>query len=79
WIMAIKDGWRVIKETWPAVIVAGGWFAIAQYLSSNFLGPELQDIISSLFSLFCLTLLLKRWQQEPIFRFGDLGASQVDM
>ncbi len=50
WIMAIMDGWRGIKETWPAVIVAGGSFAIAQYLSSNFLGPELPDIISSLVS-----------------------------
>ncbi len=39
WIMAIMDGWRGIKETWPAVIVAGGSFAIAQYLSSNFPWP----------------------------------------
>jgi L-lactate permease len=44
------------------VMVAGGSFAIAQYLSSNFLGPELPDIISSLVSLVCLTLFLKRWQ-----------------
>lgn len=49
WIMAIMDGWRGIKRR-PAVIVAGGSFAIAQYLSSNFLGPELPDIISSLVS-----------------------------
>ncbi len=60
-------------------MVAGGSFAIAQYLSSNFLGPELPDIISSLVSLVCLTLFLKRWQPVRIFRFGDIGASQVDM
>ncbi len=36
WIMAIMDGWRGVKETWPAVMVSGGSFAIAQYLSSNF-------------------------------------------
>ena len=79
WIMAIMDGWRGVKETWPAVMVAGGSFAIAQYLSSNFIGPELPDIISSLVSLVCLTLFLKRWQPVRIFRFGDVGASQVDM
>ncbi|EPL0836933.1 L-lactate permease [Klebsiella aerogenes] len=78
WIMAIMDGWRGVKETWPAVMVAGGSFAIAQYLSSNFLGPELPDIISSLVSLVCLTLFLKRWQPVRIFRFGDMGAAQVD-
>jgi L-lactate permease len=48
------------------------------YLSSNFLGPELPDIISSLVSLVCLTLFLKRWQPVRIFRFADMGASHVD-
>ncbi len=78
WIMAIMDGWRGVKETWPAVLVAGGSFAIAQYLSSNFIGPELPDIISSLASLCCLTLFLRRWQPKRIFRFNDVGASVTD-
>ncbi|KAG0741005.1 hypothetical protein G6F24_016839 [Rhizopus arrhizus] len=51
WIMAIMDGWRGIRETWPAVLVAGGSFAIAQYLTSNFIGPELPAITASLASL----------------------------
>ncbi|MFP3440045.1 L-lactate permease [Pantoea sp. SIMBA_133] len=71
WIMAIMDGWRGVKETWPAVIVAGGSFAIAQFLSSNFLGPELPDIISSLASLISLTLFLRVWQPVRIFRFSE--------
>lgn len=78
WIMAIMDGWRGVKETWPAVLVAGGSFAVAQFLSSNFLGPELPDIISSLASLVCLTLFLRRWKPVRIFRFNDVGASMVD-
>ena len=69
WIMAIMDGWRGVKETWPAVLVAGGAFAIAQYLTSNFIGPELPDITASLASLVCLTLFLRRWQPKRIFRF----------
>jgi len=71
WIMAIMDGWRGVKETWPAVMVAGGSFALAQFLSSNFLGPELPDIISSLASLICLTLFLRRWKPVRIFRFDE--------
>lgn len=78
WIMAIMDGWRGIKETWPAVVVAGGSFAVAQYLSSNFIGPELPDIISSLVSLVCLTTFLRVWQPKRIFRFNDVGASITD-
>lgn len=79
WIMAIMDGWRGIKETWPAVMVAGGSFAIAQFLSSNFLGPELPDIISSLVSMVSLTLFLKRWQPVRIFRFDDTNASRAEL
>ncbi|MEB6221354.1 L-lactate permease [Pantoea anthophila] len=76
WIMAIMDGWRGVKETWPAVMVAGGSFAVAQFLSSNFLGPELPDIISSLASLISLTLFLRVWKPVRIFRFADAGAKQ---
>ena len=78
WIMAIMDGWRGIKETWPAVIVAGGSFALAQYLSSNFLGPELPDIISSLVSLVCLTLFLRVWQPKRLFRFENADGGTSD-
>ncbi|MGL5388610.1 MAG: L-lactate permease [Enterobacterales bacterium] len=78
WIMAIMDGWRGIKETWPAVMVAGGSFALAQYLSSNFLGPELPDIISSLVSLVCLTLFLRVWQPKRLFRFESAEGETSD-
>ncbi|MCX5468636.1 L-lactate permease [Acinetobacter nematophilus] len=75
WIMAIMDGWRGVKETWPAVIVGGGAFAIAQYLTSNFVGPELPDITASIASLVSLTILLKYWQPKHIFRFANEDAS----
>ncbi|MET0288503.1 MAG: L-lactate permease [Pseudoxanthomonas sp.] len=74
WIMGIMDGWRGIKETWPAVLVAGGSFAIAQYLTSNFIGPELPDITASLAALISLTLFLRRWKPVRIFRFEDADA-----
>ncbi|WP_171334414.1 L-lactate permease [Acinetobacter stercoris] len=77
WIMAIMDGWRGIKETWPAVIVAGGSFALAQYLTSNFVGPELPDITAAIASLVSLTVLLKFWQPKHIFRF-DQDDTHVD-
>lgn len=69
WIMAIMDGWRGVKETWPAVLVGGSAFAIAQYLTSNFLGPELPDITAAIASLVSLTLLFRVWKPKHIFRF----------
>ena len=75
WIMAIMDGWRGIKETWPAVIVGASSFAIAQYLTSNFVGPELPDITAAIASLISLTILFKYWQPKHIFRFADQDAT----
>jgi len=77
WIIAIMDGWRGVKETWPAVLVAGGSFAIAQYLTSNFIGPELPDITASLTSLVCLTLFLRRWKPVRIFRFDTQTSAEA--
>ena len=74
WVMAIMDGWRGVRETWPAVVVAGGSFAIVQFLTSNFIGPELPDITSSLASLLCLTLFLRVWKPARIFRFETAEA-----
>ncbi|MEX5341294.1 lactate permease LctP family transporter [Pseudomonas sp. I2] len=62
WLVAIMDGWRGVKETWPAALVAGSSFAITQYLTSNYIGPELPDITSALVSIVSLTLFLKVWQ-----------------
>ncbi|CAD5110527.1 lactate permease LctP family transporter [Zestomonas carbonaria] len=64
WLVAMMDGWRGIRETWPALLVAGVSFAISQYLTSNFIGPELPDITSALLSMVCLTLFLKVWQPK---------------
>lgn len=77
WIMAIMDGWRGVKETWPAILVASLSFSLAQYLTSNFVGPELPDITAAIASLISLTILLKYWKPKHIFRFEDKNI-QVD-
>jgi L-lactate transport len=71
WIVFIMDGVRGVKETWPAVLVAGSTFAFGVYFTSNFIGPELPDITSALISLVSLTLFLKVWKPKRIFRFDN--------
>ncbi|QSE44859.1 L-lactate permease [Acinetobacter johnsonii] len=78
WIMAIMDGWRGVKETWPAVVVGASSFAIAQYLTSNFVGPELPDITAAIASLVSLTILFKYWQPKHIFRFADQDSTMSE-
>ena len=72
WLIAMMDGMRGIKQTWPAVLVAGVSFAITQFLTANFIGPELPDVTSALVSLICLSLFLKKWQPSEIFTFQGM-------
>jgi L-lactate transport len=75
WLVAMMDGWRGIKETWPAALVAGVSFAVTQYLTSNFIGPELPDITSALVSLISLTLFLQVWQPARAAKAAVPGVS----
>jgi L-lactate transport len=76
WIVFIMDGIRGVRETWPAILVAGSTFAFGVYFTSNFIGPELPDITSALISLVSLTLFLKVWKPKRIFRFADQAATK---
>lgn len=78
WLVAIMDGWRGIKDTFPAILVAGGSFAVTQFLTANYIGPELPDITSALVSLICLTLFLKVWKPKNIFRFEGQERKATD-
>ncbi|MBV4505503.1 lactate permease LctP family transporter [Pseudomonas sp. BW13M1] len=79
WLVFMMDGVRGMKETWPAALVAGLSFAVTQYFTSNFIGPELPDITSALASLIALTLFLKVWQPKRSFAEakGSVGAAVV--
>lgn len=74
WLVMMMDGLKGVRQTWPAVLVAGGSFAVTQYFTSNYIGPELPDITSALVSLVCLTLFLKVWQPREIFTFAGRHA-----
>ncbi len=69
WLILIMDGTRGVRETWPAILVAGGSFATVQFLTANFVGPELPDITAALATLITLPLFLRFWQPRRIFRF----------
>ena len=55
-------GWSGTLEVWPAVLVAGGSYSLVQLLVSNFVGPQLTDILSALTALGSILLLLRYWR-----------------
>jgi lactate permease len=62
WLVVTMSGWRGLRGAWPAVIAAGGTFALVQAAWSNFVGPELVDIVAALTSLAAVALCCRMWQ-----------------
>lgn len=70
-IVFLMDGFKGVRQTWPALLVAGSSFAVTQFITATFLGPELPDITSALVSLVSLALFLKVWQPKEIYQSGQ--------
>jgi lactate permease len=66
-LIAMVDGTRGIRQTWPAAAVGGLAFALGQFACSNYISVELTDIVASLASTAAIVLLLRVWQPgEPL-------------
>jgi lactate permease len=75
-LMGMVDGARGIRQAWPAAVVGGLVFAVAQYATSNFISVELTDIVASLLSTGAIVLLLRVWQpSEPLTGEAQEGGS----
>jgi lactate permease len=62
WLVAAMSGLRGLRGAWPAVLVCGGSFALVQFFWSNFVGPELVDIVGGLCSIACLGTFCLWWR-----------------
>jgi lactate permease len=69
WLVWALAGRKATLEVWPAALTAGASFGLVQFLVSNFIGPELVDILASLVSIGSLLLLVRFWQPLSIWRF----------
>jgi lactate permease len=65
YVMTMYGGLKSIKALWPVLLVAGGSFALTQFVVSNYLDFTLTDVLSSLISLLVTVAFLKVWQPKP--------------
>lgn len=70
-LIFLMNGFKGVKETWPVALVAGGSFAIVQFITATHLGPELPDIASAVVSIICVAVFLRFWQPKHIFTFDE--------
>jgi lactate permease len=71
WLVWSMAGFRGMLGVWPACLVAGVSFAVPQFLVSNFMGPNLVDIIAAASCIIFTYLFLKVWQPKEEWRFEE--------
>jgi lactate permease len=71
YLVVLMAGWKKGIEVWPACLVSGGSFAIAQYFSANspLTAPLLPDLIASIASIICTVAFLKVWHPKDSWHF----------
>jgi len=76
YLMVVMAGPARALEVLPAIVACGVSFAGMQFFVSNFLGPELTDIVSSLTCIVVMVALLRLWRPKTVMRLeGDHPAT----
>jgi lactate permease len=73
YLLAVMLGWRALRGVMLGAAVCGLSFAAAQLLVSNFVGPQLTDILSSLAAIGSLVVLLLLWRPADSAGFEGAG------
>jgi lactate permease len=61
-LVAVVDGRRGVRQTWPVALIAGLTFGIGQFVASNYISVPLTDIIAALVSAAAVVALLRVWR-----------------
>ena len=77
YLIMVMGGVKALKGVIPAAVVCGVCFASTQFLISNYVGPELTDILAALVAIAGLVILFKVWQ--PATHFSLPGDSQASL
>ncbi|HKG77210.1 MAG TPA: L-lactate permease [Beijerinckiaceae bacterium] len=82
WLIWVFAGFRGMIQIWPAILVCGVSFAVAQFLISNYINPWIVDIGASIFCMGCLVAFLRVWRPaeiwtSPALRTHDTSADTM--
>lgn len=71
YLVMLMSGFKKTMEVFWPVMVSGVSFSLLQFLSSNFLGPYLPDIIAGIGSIIILIIFLRFWNPASTWRFEN--------
>jgi len=75
YLVVLMAGWKRAVEVLPAILVSGVSFSLLQWLTSNYAGPALPDIIAGVGSILSLIIFLRYWKVKTPWRFPQEPAT----
>ncbi|HBY58679.1 MAG TPA: lactate permease [Solibacterales bacterium] len=76
YLILVMGGWKALRGVLPAAFACGAAFAGAQFYVSNYVGPQLTDILSSLAAIGSLILLFRFWRPTSHFALEGESTAQ---
>ena len=74
-LVFIVDGTRGLRATWPVALACGLAFALSQYFVSNFISPQLADVVAALVSAGAVVALTRVWSPASVMKVAKEGAT----
>ena len=71
YLVVVMGGWGALARVFPAALLCGVTFAGLQFTISNFVGPQLTDLIASLCALGVLVVLFMVWKPSDHQKYED--------
>ncbi|MCT8180836.1 L-lactate permease [Variovorax sp. CY25R-8] len=65
YVLTIYSGVKGLRAVWPLALVAGGSFAITQFLAANFLSYAICDVLAAIVAIVVTMTFLRYWKPAP--------------
>jgi lactate permease len=79
YLVLVMGGTRALAGVLPAAAVCGFFFASMQFVVSNYIGPQLTDIIAALAAIVALVILLKIWKPSDTFHLEGESKETIQL
>ncbi|WP_282837851.1 L-lactate permease [Microbacterium flavum] len=76
-LVLIVDGWRGVRQTWPVAVVAGIAFAVAQFVTANYIAVEITDVVAAVVTMLAVLVMLRFWKPKNAVTAGHAGPGET--
>lgn len=77
YMMVVMGGWSGLARVFPAALTCGVAFAGMQFLVSNYIGPQLTDILASITAIGALVVLFLLWKPKDYAPASLTGSAET--